>query len=102
MNTAQTILQQLGGNRFLAMTGARNLVNQGNGITMQLPKNGSKANRLTITLDDQDTYTVRFWKYRNFEAIPVVQHDGIYCDMLQRIFKETTGFDTNMGAIIRA
>ena len=101
MNVAQTILQQLGGNRFLAMTGARNLVNTGNGLAMQLPKNSSGANRLTIETDANDTYSVRFWKLRKLEPVDVVAHDGIYCDMLQPIFTQTTGFDTNMGAIIR-
>jgi hypothetical protein len=101
MNVAQNILQQLGGNRFLAMTGARGLVNHGDALSMQLPRNHSGANRLTIKLDANDTYSVRFWKLRNYQAVDVVEHDGIYCDMLQRIFTQVTGFDTNMGAIIR-
>lgn len=96
MNTAQIILQQLGGNRFLAMTGARNLVNHGDALSMHLPRNASGANRLTIRLDASDTYTVRFWKMRNFEAIDIASHDGIYCDQLQPLFTKETGFDTRL------
>ena len=44
MNIPNVILQQLGGNKFLAMTGAKNLVGDGNTLRMTLPRNGSKAN----------------------------------------------------------
>jgi hypothetical protein len=101
MNVAQTILQQLGGGRFLAMTGARNLVNEGDGLSMQLPRNSSGANRLTIKLEDSDTYRMKFWKLHKLQPVDLVEHAGIYCDQLQPLFTETTGFDTNLGAIIR-
>ena len=63
MRIADIILQQLGGNKFLVMTGAKNLVADGNTLRMTLPKNCSRANRLYITLDADDTYTMRFFKY---------------------------------------
>ena len=58
MKVADIILEQLGGNKFLAMTGAKNLLADGNTLRMTLPKNRSKANRLYITLDPDDTYTM--------------------------------------------
>ena len=60
MTIAATILAQLGNAKFIAMTGAKNFMGFGNGLSMQLPRNASKANRLKITLDATDTYTVEF------------------------------------------
>lgn len=48
--TAQTILNQLGGNRFVAMTGAKNFVALENGIKFNIGKNASKANTVKITV----------------------------------------------------
>ena len=47
---AMEILKQLGGNKFLAMTGAKNLAYDDNSLNMKLPKNMSQANYLKITL----------------------------------------------------
>ena len=49
MEIANTILDQLGGNKFLAMTGANHLLADGNTLRMTLPKNNSRANRLYIS-----------------------------------------------------
>lgn len=108
MNVANTILEQLGGNRFLAMTGANHLVADGSALRMTLPKNASKANRLYITLDGDDTYTMRFFRFtagrlnkKTFEWAgdkiqEVKQVSGVYCDMLQEIFTATTGMVTHL------
>lgn len=108
MEIAKTILDQLGGNKFLVMTGANHLLADGNTLRMTLPKNASKANRLYITLDGTDTYTMRFfrftpgrlnkktfaWSEDKTEEIKLV--DGVYCDMLQEIFTATTGMATRL------
>ena len=39
MRVAKTILEQLGGNKFRMMTGAKNLLNLGDGIAMKLGRN---------------------------------------------------------------
>lgn len=57
MSVAETILQQLGGQRFTAMTGSKNYLADGNSLRMTLAKNHSKANRLAITLDGQQVNT---------------------------------------------
>lgn len=108
MTVANTILEQLGGNRFLAMTGANHLVADGNTLRMTLTKNRSRANRLYITLDADDTYTMRFFRFtagrlnrKTFawtddktEEVKTV--NGVYCDMLQEIFTATTGMVTHL------
>ena len=40
---AQTILTQLGGNRFLAMTGAKDLVNTGKGLQFAIGRGASNS-----------------------------------------------------------
>ena len=109
MSIAETIYQQLGGGRFVAMTGCKNFVSDKNSLRMSIPRNHSKANRLTITYDAAlDLYNMRFWRYtafrinhktgefipEKFEDLKVV--DGVYCDQLQEIFTEYTWMYTRL------
>ena len=111
MNTiANTIYQQLGGGRFTAMTGAKNFIALENGLRFNIPTNASKANKVTVTLDADDTYTVTFTRYTPYsfkitkngfketpEKIVVIKElDGIYCDMLQDTFTAVTGMYTRL------
>ena len=48
---AKTILQQIGGKRFTAMTGSRDFIDMGNGLRMSLARNKTSANRLDIIYD---------------------------------------------------
>ena len=116
MSIANEILQQLGGNKFIAMTGANHLLGLDNGLRMALPKNISKANRLEITLNVMDTYNVRFYRYssggvklkrdKDGKLIDIVEkkevdktigeYGNVYCDMLQDIFTEVTGLNTRL------
>lgn len=118
MLVSQTILQQLGGNRFLAMTGAKNLLNTGDGLSMYLPRNGSKAKYLSIKLDRKtDTYTMLFQyekktldkaltaaakaagmrnRFYNTSLEVVAKFEGVYCDMLQERFTEVTKMYTSL------
>ena len=109
MSIAGTILEQLGGNKFIAMTGASHFVSDGNTLRMTLPKNGSKANRLYITLDEgTDTYTMHFFRYtsprmntKTFtftseKVKEIYETSGVYFDQLQPIFTSVTGFYTHL------
>lgn len=108
MRVADIILEQLVGHKFVVMTGSKNFLADGNTLRMNLAKNGSKANRLWITLDADDTYTMRFFKYTaprfNSKTLTfteekiteVREHKGVYCDMLQDIFTEVTGLYTRL------
>ena len=105
---AMEILKQLGGNKFLAMTGAKQLTYDNNSLNMKLPKNMSKSNYLRITLNSMDTYDLRFYKVtggklniKTFETSPIINKDikvlnGVYCDQLQEIFTEVTGMYTSL------
>ena len=49
--TAQIILAQLGGNRFLAMTGAKQLVDLGDGLQFSIGRGAkNKANKVVVRL----------------------------------------------------
>ena len=108
MTIANTILEQLGGQKFIAMTGANHFVADGNTLRMALPKNASKANRLYITLDATDTYTMHFFKYtagrlnmKTFawtedKTVEVKTISGVFWDSLQAIFTEVTGMYTHL------
>ena len=108
MNVAEKILEQLGGQKFIAMTGANHFVADGNTLRMTLPKNASKANRLYITLDSTDTYTMHFFKYtaghlnkKTFawiedKVVEVRTDSGVFWDSLRAIFTEVTGMYTHL------
>ena len=105
---ADTILEQLGGNKFIVMTGSKNFVADGNTLRMTLAKNVSKANRLYITLNADDTYTMRFFKctaprfnsktlsFTNEKIKDIKIVNGVYCDMLRNIFETVTELYTSL------
>ena len=96
LQVANTILQQLGGRRFLAMTGAHNLVATNDSLSMKLRRNKSKANYLKIELDVTDTYTMKFIQFRAGKTTVLKEHDGVYFDMLQGLFTDFTGMYTKL------
>lgn len=95
MNTAETILNQIGGNKFLAMTGSKNLLNVGNGLKMNLTRNASGAQYLKIVLNSTDTYDMTFYSAKtvNFDIVIKVKKEitNVYADQLANIFESTTG-----------
>lgn len=102
MNIAKTILQQLGGQRFITMTGARNFVAfPAPGLQFDLPCNSMVKNhikRVHVILDPSDTYTVLTMskKRGQLEYVEVERVSGVYCDMLERIFTDMTGLYTSL------
>ncbi len=100
------ILANLGGRKFVAMTGAKNMVaSDSRTLSFRLPggsgfcKNG--INHVTITLDPSDTYTVTFNRIRGTKVVEVAKHSDVYCDMLTAIFKAETGLETSLGTMGR-
>ena len=90
---AKTILEQIGGRRFAAMTGSKDFTDMGNGLRMSLARNKTSANRLDIIYDGgADLYNMRFYRKtfskKTFESRTkdIETHEGIYCDMLEEMF----------------
>jgi hypothetical protein len=97
MEVAKTILEQLGGREFIAMTGTKNFGSYSDGINMTIQTNKSKAKYLKIILTPMDTYTMEFYSMnKNFEKKVKVLYEDIYCDQLQNLFTEATGLYTSL------
>jgi hypothetical protein len=89
---ATTILEQLGGNKFRVMTGAKGFMGEANSLSFKLPARFAKdgINFVRITLDASDTYSVAFAKGTKVLA----SFEGIYAEDLTALFTRTTGLFT--------
>ncbi len=98
MHVAKEILNQLGGGKFIAMTGVKNLAGSEEALTMQLSKNISKAKYLRIELNANDTYTMIFRaaQTKDYQFPIVAIYEGVYNDMLQPLFTKVTGLETTL------
>lgn len=90
-HVAHTILAQLGGKRFLAMTGARDLVASEISLAMRMPIGHAK--HLRIELAPNDTYTVKSlrWNARKMAYTIAGISAGVYADNLQDVVEAMTG-----------
>lgn len=97
---ANTIYQQIGGNRFKTMTGAKSFVIIDSGLQFDLPNRFAKngINRITVKLDPSDTYTVTAFKLcrKSMVLSKMEEESMIYCDMLEDIFTSFTGLVTRL------
>lgn len=98
---AETILKQLGGNRFLAMTGAKQLMSdeKERSLTFKLPRGFASTGVvcMVIKLDDGDTYTVKAYDSKGLKScIATRVVTGIYADSLRNLFTQMTGLDTHL------
>jgi hypothetical protein len=91
---ADEILRQLGGRRFLVMTGAKNLLafdtldaeRKWPGLQVQFPHGNAKVMRIALAPDD--TYVIQFMT----RAGRITKEmDDIYSEVLQRVVSDYTG-----------
>jgi hypothetical protein len=90
---ATEILRQLGGRRFLAMTGAKIMSFESldekrkwPGLLIHFPI--GKIKRIKIALAPSDTYTLQFMTKT---GKVINELDDIYADVLQRVISDHTG-----------
>lgn len=94
MKTSQIILDQLGGNKFIAMTGAKQLVGGENMLQFGIGRGAvNKANKVRVDLVG-DLYEVRFFNIRGVNVKEISVHSMIYADGLAALFTEQTGMET--------
>lgn len=100
MTIANTILAQLGGNHFLAMTGAKNLITGSNFLQFDVPASMTKerANKIRVTLASNDTYTLAAYKFsaRKLHLLEVGKASDIYAETLRSAFTRLTGLHTSL------
>lgn len=90
---ANTILNQLGGNKFITMTGSKNFVGTENTLTMKLFKNNLKATHLKIEyVYGKDLYKMIFLRCSLKSGVVVLKElDEVYAEDLQSLFEQNTG-----------
>lgn len=103
LTVANTILEQLGGRKFIVMTGARNFVGDFSGLSFRLPGAGGFCadgiNYVKVTLTPNDEYDMTFSRIRGARVTQVAKHEGIYFDQLQESFTKATGLHTSLGTM---
>ncbi len=96
MQVAQTILTQLGGKQFVAMTGADYFAADGNSLKFMF-KGCKTANKCLIVLNEWDTYDVSFYRLYGMKCPQVGEtQTGVQAGELQRVFTEATGLDCKL------
>lgn len=93
---AQTILQQLGGSRFRAMTGMHSAVAHPKGFSFKIGRNAKGVNYVMIELDPSDTYTITTYSIRKYEPKEKERMTGVYADNLRSVFTKMTGLYTSL------
>jgi len=98
----ETIYQQLGGNRFVVMTGAKNFVAYPDLLEFTIPRNMSKANRVRVYYEPgSDLYTVTFNKTTGLSNVELQRFEDVYADQLRSLFTQVTGMETSLGTLGR-
>lgn len=99
LTVARTILAQLGGNRFVAMTGARDFVGNETTLFFRIGHGAKdRIRRISIQLDPSDTYTATAYHVTRdgLTLRTVAQDSGLYAEDLRPWFTRVTGFDTHL------
>lgn len=108
---AATILQQLGGRRFIAMTGSSHFTATGNGLRFKVGRNSGRVTHVDIQLNAMDLYDVEFFRmdrkknkalsfpgytHWDYSKKTVKTYSDVYFDSLQSIFTDVTGLYTSL------
>lgn len=92
---ANTILNQMGGlNRIAVMTGAKDFMIDGHGVSFRYPKS-KHSNYIKVSLNGNDLYDVEFGRIRKVKGLPTYKQvetiDDLFFDQLKPIFEQKTG-----------
>jgi hypothetical protein len=97
LNPKETI-QQLGGNRFLYMVGAKNLAvdKPRNELHMKIMRNAKGVSHVVVRLTSLDLYDMKFLSIRAGKIRVKATEKGVYGDQLATFFKKHTGLNTRL------
>ena len=100
VTVASTILEQLGGRRFAAMTGVKSFCDDGDGLIFKVPNarapNGKRVNYVHIKLNTSDLYDVIFSSVTMKSLTQEARVEGVYAENLQEVFTANTGLHTHL------
>lgn len=100
LTVSKTILEQLGGNKFIVMTGAKEFIGSDTTLSFKIGRNSAQVNRVRIELTPMDTYKVTFFNIsvRKTGIVNKVINEttDVYCDQLQELFTRVTGMYTRL------
>ena len=92
---AGEMLKQLGGNKFIAMTGAKNFAVGPKGASFKIGRNSKNVNYVRIDLKN-DLYDMEFIQMRAGKMKVKSKVKQIYADQLQQMFTKHTGMYTSL------
>lgn len=92
------ILKQLGGHKFIAMTGAKNFVCDNNSMGFKLSgtMTRDRINWVKITLNIMDTYDLEFKSIWGDKIKTISEISGVYFDGLRDVIADRTGLSLNI------
>jgi len=96
MKLANTILNQLGGNTFITMTGAKNLFGDRFCLSFRVMKNSSGITHVQIRVNSVDLYDLIFYKMWGTKIKAVETIDNVGVENLKAVFTDKTGLDTSL------
>lgn len=96
LTVSKTILAQLGSNRFVAMTGAKNFLGDANSLSFKVGSNAQGVTHVRVVLDASDTYTMEFLRIRGTSRKELAKREGICHDQLNQVFERHTGLATRL------
>ncbi len=89
LQVAQTIADQIGHKAFVMMGTRHKLADE---RSLSFDVRGSRVyNKVQVTLEPNDTYTVKFFKFWNFELVRDRTVDLVYADGLKQVIEHNTG-----------
>ena len=95
--TVETILNQLGGSKFIAMTGAKDFVTSEREVKFRIGRGARDGmNVIVVALAADETYTMTGAKLRSFKFQELRKIENIYAEDLRHFFKDLTGLDTSL------
>ena len=93
---AAIILKQIGGNRFIAMTGAKDFAFSNKYMSFKIGRNSKGINFVRIGHNAKDLYDMEFG-FVSTKGIKVKKKvKDVYADMLGQIFKKHTGMNVRL------
>ncbi len=95
-NTANAIIEQIGGGRFQSMTGVKQVAAIDNGVQFNFGKGQQGINTVLITLNGRDTYDMKFWRITPRTMKEIVGVGDIQGSELQGVFTNITGLETSL------